>query len=45
MSYGINFQTPFVEGKHDVRDKTWDERAHTFKATNQILWLLKEVSR
>ncbi|WZH40232.1 Hsp70 chaperone protein [Fusarium acuminatum] len=43
MSYGINFQTPFVWGKHDVRDKVWDDREQQFKAQNQMEWFLKEV--
>ncbi|KAG5663800.1 hypothetical protein KAF25_006385 [Fusarium avenaceum] len=42
MSYGIKFQTPFVEGKHDVCDKAWDVNDHKFKATGQMKWFLKE---
>ncbi|KAH7256673.1 hypothetical protein BKA59DRAFT_490663 [Fusarium tricinctum] len=42
MSYGINFQPPFVWGKHDVRDKVWDDREQQFKAQNQMEWFLKE---
>ncbi|KAF5001283.1 hypothetical protein FGRMN_1128 [Fusarium graminum] len=42
MSYGVLYWTPFVHGKHDLRDKVWDAQEQKFKATNQMEWFLKE---
>ena len=44
MSYGIKYSTPFIEGRHDARDKVWDKRELEYKAANQMDWFLEEVS-
>jgi len=45
MSYGIKYRTSFVEGRHDARDKVWDEKELEYKANNQMEWFLVEVSK
>jgi len=44
-SYGIMLQVPWVEGKHDPRDKSWDQFENKWVANNQMSWFLKQVSK
>ena len=44
LSYGLRMRVPFVVGKHDIRDRVWDEKSCFYRANNQMLWYIRRVS-
>jgi hypothetical protein len=44
MSYGVQYRTPFIHGKHKKKDQVWCDKENQWKADNQMEWFLKEVS-
>ncbi|CAM1506717.1 Fc.00g063580.m01.CDS01 [Cosmosporella sp. VM-42] len=42
ISYGIDYQTPWVPGKHLECDKVWREAQYKYMATRQMNWFLKQ---
>ncbi|KAI0553202.1 hypothetical protein F4679DRAFT_600159 [Xylaria curta] len=41
FNYGWAYRTPFIEGVHDPRDKTWHSFKKAWYADNQITWVVK----
>ncbi|KAI1758002.1 hypothetical protein F4782DRAFT_536687 [Xylaria castorea] len=41
FNYGWMYETPFVEGVHDPRDKAWRPIIQKWIAVNQIQWVVK----
>ncbi|KAH8737364.1 hypothetical protein BGZ61DRAFT_488745 [Ilyonectria robusta] len=40
ISYGIEHDTAWIEGKHQECDKRWNEPQRRYQATNQMHWFL-----
>jgi hypothetical protein len=43
-SFGVEYQTTFVEGVHLEEDKFWDSDRGEHRADNQMKWYVKKVS-
>ncbi|KAI0191984.1 hypothetical protein EV127DRAFT_510725 [Xylaria flabelliformis] len=41
FNYGWIYETPFVDGIHDPRDKVWRPMRQIWQATNQMQWIVK----
>ncbi|KAF7559162.1 hypothetical protein G7046_g4998 [Stylonectria norvegica] len=42
LSYGIEYQTPWVQGKHLEIDREWDQLEQAWFATDQMEWFLNQ---
>jgi len=42
-SYGVAVSWPFEPGKHVLSDKVWDPASNSWKADNQVYWLIEKV--
>lgn len=43
-SYGVVCQEDFDDSKHLAEDKFWDDEQQSWKAKNQMKWLVRKVS-
>lgn len=42
-SYGVAVSPPFESGKHSPTDRRFDAASNSWKADNQVYWLIKKV--
>ncbi|RAL05412.1 Hsp70 family protein [Aspergillus ibericus CBS 121593] len=44
-SYGIKYNTHYIEGKHSPETMTWDNHLERYAATGQMEWYIKKFSK